>query len=241
MLSSTFEKRVRGDERERCSQLSQYRSQRLPRNLENRQPKSGKDNNFIGDVEILETLNSKILTKPSSQNNGKMQLNDTQLPFDVEFETNYDSGVIDIASDAVSQCPVESGVIWTPWGTVSAGTVLAGIAAGLEPQKVQLRTLLAFSKRQNFDRNDRQYNVVVDNKWAATLAGDLAEITLIQAPESTSKGFSIGAPGIWNSTAIPRWYFLTKPEKLEMTDAEIRGGLDGLIIAKKLKIGKIII
>lgn len=72
----------------------------------------------------------------------------------------------------------------------------------------------------------------VDNRWAATLAGDLAEVALLQAPGVDQ--VSVGASGGWNNTIIPKWYFLTQRERLEMTDAEIRGGLDGLILAKNV-------
>lgn len=69
----------------------------------------------------------------------------------------------------------------------------------------------------------------VDNRYAATLSGDLAEVALLQGP--TLPTVAVGAIGGWNSTFIPRWYFLSQRERFEMTDAEIRGGLDGLILA----------
>lgn len=68
----------------------------------------------------------------------------------------------------------------------------------------------------------------VDNRWAATLGGDLSEVTLLQGP--LSREISVGAAGAWNSTAVPHWYFLSQRERLEMTDAEIRGGIDGLAL-----------
>lgn len=45
-----------------------------------------------------------------------------------------------------------------------------------------------------------------------------------------SRDVSVGASGAWNSTTVPHWYFLSQRERLEMTDAEIRGGIDGLIL-----------
>lgn len=72
----------------------------------------------------------------------------------------------------------------------------------------------------------------VDNRWAATLAGDLAEVTLLQGP--LSREISVGAAGAWNSTTVPHWYFLSQRERLEMTDAEIRGGIDGLAIGSNI-------
>lgn len=63
--------------------------------------------------------------------------------------------------------------------------------------------------------------------------GDIAEAALFQAHKDGN--IEIGAPGAWNSTSVPRWYFLSKQEPSEMTDAEIRGGLDGLIIGENIK------
>ncbi|CAD7011746.1 unnamed protein product [Ceratitis capitata] len=186
MLSSSIDMRVRGDEGSVCSRLSQYRSQRLRRSANNLQ----RNNELIGDVEMLESWNAK------AQNNG---------------------------------------VIWTPWGTVSAGALLAGVATGLQQQSVQLRTLLALSSRNNGYTNLPQTATVsVDNRWAATLAGDLAEVALVQVPFTTTETASVGANGAWNSTVMPKWYFLMQRQNFEMTDAEIRGGLDGLIIAMNI-------
>lgn len=107
-----------------------------------------------------------------------------------------------------------------------------GIAAGLVQQNVATRELLLLTRTymQNPRPNNRQQVVLnIDNRWAATLAGDLAEVALLQGP--IAKENSVGASGAWNSTTVPHWYFLTQREHLEMTDAEIRGGIDGLILA----------
>lgn len=78
----------------------------------------------------------------------------------------------------------------------------------------------------------QQVQLNVDNRFAATLAGDLAEITLLQGP--MSREISVGAPGAWNSTTVPHWYFLSQRERLEMTDAEIRGGIDGIVLGMNI-------
>lgn len=141
---------------------------------------------------------------------------------------DIDAGVID-ASTTLSQCPVENGVMRTMWGAVSVGPLITGIAAGLSPQQVAARELLALS-RSNSGQSARQTQPLnVDNRWAATLAGDLAEVALLQGP--ISNVIQVGGIGGWNSTTIPRWYFLSQRDRLEQTDAEIRGGLDGLILA----------
>ncbi|XP_053679767.1 uncharacterized protein LOC128730713 [Anopheles nili] len=141
-----------------------------------------------------------------------------------------DASLVDIASNAISACPVENGNVYTPWGPVMAGTVLAGIAAGLEPQTVQLRDLMS---RTSEYRSRQSQPMRVDNRWAATLSGDLAEVALLHAP-SAGNNVQVGAAGAWNRTVSPRWFFLNQREHLQMTDAEIRAGIDGLLIATNI-------
>lgn len=147
-----------------------------------------------------------------------------------------DAGLIDVASNAISQCPVENGVMRTTWGAVAVGPLIAGIAAGLTQQTVTTRELLTLTKsysRNRFNGQQQQQQLSVDNRWAATLAGDLAEVALLQGPMTNR--ISVGAAGAWNSTALPRWYFLSQRERLELTDAEIRGGIDGLVLAQNIR------
>lgn len=66
----------------------------------------------------------------------------------------------------------------------------------------------------------------VNNLYAGTFSGDLGEVVLRQGPRSSGQ-MNIGGPGGWNNTAMPQHYFLAKNENYEMSDAEIRGGLDG--------------
>ncbi|XP_012278455.1 uncharacterized protein LOC105698628 isoform X2 [Orussus abietinus] len=127
-----------------------------------------------------------------------------------------------------SRCPVENGVIKTRWGAVSAGAVLAGLAAGLQPQTVSVRDVL----RGRAMDSGLSEDVSVNNVWLATLAGDLAEMAILQGPHMRNEEMDIGVNGNWNSSTLPRWYFLGSSENLEFTAAEIRGDLDGLIIAE---------
>ncbi|XP_033234559.1 uncharacterized protein [Drosophila pseudoobscura] len=220
MLSSTFDTRVRGDENSVCNQLSQYRAHRLPRSAKN-----DDENNFIGDVEWL--------SEDTRPKRGRSAIPDSKY---VQFgELDYETDWAYSGTEGTSQCPVEDGLVRTPWGTVSAGTVIAGIAAGVQQQTVQLNTLLALaSQRRGRGRSQSQTTNSIDNRWAATLAGDLAEVTLVQVPVSTNNAASVGATGGWNDTVLPHWYFLSQRTNLEATDAEIRGGLDGLILAKNV-------
>jgi hypothetical protein len=54
----------------------------------------------------------------------------------------------------------------------------------------------------------------------------LAEAALEQGPKKLDD-IKVGVTGGWNSTIFPRWYFDNEKEGHELTDAEIRGGLDG--------------
>jgi hypothetical protein len=110
-----------------------------------------------------------------------------------------------------SSCPIESGVIYTKWGAVKAGLVLSGIAAGFQPNPVKTT------------------NGTVESSYASTIAGELSEVALYES--SLSK--TLGNSGGWNSTIVPKYYFVNSNtrENLYLTDAEIRGGFDGLYMA----------
>lgn len=101
--------------------------------------------------------------------------------------------------------------------------------AGIDQQNIPIQTLLAISRVRSQQMSRQSQLPMVDNRWATTLAGDLAETALLQGPILSQ--VAVGAVGGWNSTFVPRWYFLSQRDRFEMTDAEIRGGLDGLILA----------
>lgn len=65
------------------------------------------------------------------------------------------------------------------------------------------------------------------------IVGDVGEVTLFQGPVNPS--IRVGGSGGWNNTQAPRWFFLSQATNNEMTDAEIRGGLDGLILASEMQ------
>ncbi|KAH8233049.1 hypothetical protein KR026_003654, partial [Drosophila bipectinata] len=205
MLSSTFDTRQRGDENTVCNQLSQYRSQRLPRALRRKAEDSNAEWLSLG----LER--GSLVAAPQQ-----------------DYDWTY------VGSEGTSQCPVEDGLVRTSWGTVSAGTLIAGIAAGVQQQTVQVNTLLGLSALRRGRTQMSQTTTGVDNRWAATLSGDLAEVTLVQVPMASNNVATVGATGGWNDTVLPHWYFLSQRTNLEATDAEIRGGLDGLILAKNV-------
>jgi len=152
------------------------------------------------------------------------------------------------------------------WGPVSLGAVIAGIAAGLQPETVKLSEVFP---NESPEKKANLSQLSLDNKWFATvtgndifiaffiihkfstlhflffveyiyqeckidmLTGDLAEAALLQGPVYGK--VSVGVNGNWNSSFLPRWYFLKSNEKLEFTTAEIRGALDGLILANEIE------
>ncbi|CAO1322852.1 unnamed protein product [Diamesa hyperborea] len=238
MMSTSIETQIRGDEATRCNQLSQYRAMRNPRAVKN---------SASEDVEMMKTPEMANVRNRIHKKFGKYQKEDDdeheaeEEPVEheetdsenelVEVSEHQDIGLVDVASNAVSQCPLENGVLHSQWGSFSAGPVIAGLAAGLQPLQVNVRDLIPQGRMGEY-RSARQQSggMTVDNRYAATLSGDLAEVVLRQAPAAAQ----VGAAGAWNNTAAPHWYFLSQRERLEMTDAEIRGGLDGLIMGMNI-------
>lgn len=115
----------------------------------------------------------------------------------------------------ISDCPIEDGVVYTKWGSIQAGSVLAGIAAGFENIAIESE------------------KVDAENEFAATISGDIAEVATWQGTNLNS--YDVGTKGSWNSTLVPKYYFINDNEKYQFTDAEIRGDLDGLIMATKVQ------
>ncbi|GBP39809.1 hypothetical protein EVAR_88311_1 [Eumeta japonica] len=125
-----------------------------------------------------------------------------------------------------SRCPTETGVVSTVWGPVSMGTVVTGVASGMEEQNVLVSDLVTLTS--GFENNR---TIIVNNRYASTIAGDIAEAAVRQGT-TAGNVLSVGALGGWNSTNLRRHYFLTKNTNVELTDAEIRGGLDGIILSE---------
>lgn len=62
------------------------------------------------------------------------------------------------------------------WGPVSAGPLIAGIAAGLQPEDVPLSEW--FSEEKNTERKANLSKLSLNNKWIATIAGNKVSIFL---------------------------------------------------------------
>ncbi|XP_034947105.1 uncharacterized protein [Chelonus insularis] len=218
MVSTSIEFKKRGDESSTCRTSSQYR--RI-RNTED-----GKQSDHIkSDVEMLTP--DELEEMGHTNNDSKSNFNPNS--FYPPLPPNHPATAQIKQQQPLSKCPLENGVIYTSWGTVTGGSLLAGLAAGLQFQTARLTDLVP----KNEERIDIYSNVTIDNKWFATLAGDLAEITLVQGPEK--ENLELGLNGHWNSSILPKYYFLDDNDNTEFTAAEIRGGLDGLILASNIR------
>lgn len=163
-----------------------------------------------------------------------------------------------VTRNTISRCPIETGVVRsTNYGTISPGIFIASIAAGLQPQSVQINDFLSHDimETENFanielmemrdseseTRSEKRARLisslqVIDNQFAAGVSGDLAEVCVFQGP-IFGVNTSVGLAGQWNDTLYPRVHLLstTHQELWEMTDAEILAGLDGLFISQNIQ------
>ncbi|GAB0089351.1 Sec1-like protein [Sergentomyia squamirostris] len=151
----------------------------------------------------------------------------------------------------VSRCPIEVGLAQTrSYGSVSPGIFIASIAAGLQPQTVQLKEFVAAQKTtkdklyENLETLD-EVNVSekigkllksldsVENTFAANLAGDLAEVCVYQGPFQGTN-VAVGIPGNWNDTFFPRLKYMIEGHsgRWEMTQSELVTGIDGMFVAQ---------
>ncbi|KAM3967620.1 uncharacterized protein ACR2FA_011171 isoform 2-T2 [Aphomia sociella] len=128
-----------------------------------------------------------------------------------------------------STCPILTGVISTRWGAVSAGNLIAGIAAGAQLQQVTLTELTRGLSSGVISTQQQS----VSNIYPATLSGDIAEAVLIQGTRGVSS-ITIGGTGNWNSTQAQKFFMLSSRQNVEMTDPEIRGDLDGFILGNRM-------
>ncbi|XP_070159046.1 uncharacterized protein [Polyergus mexicanus] len=224
MLSSSIEIFERGDEGTVCRYADN--AYRYARSVDN----NHSINTNINIPDEVETLTPEQIDVITNHKNGITEDTIDPNAFYPELPPNHPKNARLLAFPPRSRCPVENGVIKTNWGPVSAGPLIAGIAAGLQPEIVELSKVFP---NESPERKANLSKLLLDNRWIATLAGDLAEVTLIQGP--TNEKLNVGVNGNWNSSFVPRWYFLNSNEKLQFTTAEIRGGLDGLILANEIE------
>lgn len=176
MLSNSIDKEVRGDEPTKCSQLAQYRDY-------NRVPRDVSDVEMINDVKHPKNLQASKL---------QAAVDDYDLDDEQAGEPRTIDLGVDLSNTQISQCPLENGVVRTKWGAINAGTLLAGIATGLMPQQVRLLDIMPRNLKGGQKARQTQQDFI-DNRWAATLAGDLSEAALSQGPRQT---IQVGANGV---------------------------------------------
>ncbi|KAJ8683488.1 hypothetical protein QAD02_019280 [Eretmocerus hayati] len=213
MISSSIDIYERDNERTLCKSNNGYGYNQYGRRPSQIQKRNVRDDVEVLSPEKLSLLQDEKTIDPSSQ-----------YPF-----LSAKDRATRFVDSPVSQCPAENGVMKTRWGTVSAGSVLAGIASSLESQSISISTFLT-RHQSGQPVFDYPRNTVLDSKMFATLAGDLAEVALIQGAQRNGD-YTIGTTGNWNSSDQPLYYLLDGNENLQMTAAEIRGGIDGLILA----------
>ncbi|XP_054267048.1 uncharacterized protein LOC128989201 [Macrosteles quadrilineatus] len=137
-----------------------------------------------------------------------------------------------------SVCPIETGVVLTPAGSVNVGRLLTAMLAALTPQQIPLSQLLT---TEQLILCRLLPTDTINNVWAATLAGDLAEAAVEQSP-LYEMNVKIRIPGRWNNTQIPTHFYFDKvpfdiidKHQWQITDAEILGGIDGLLLGRKVQ------
>ncbi|KAK2727224.1 uncharacterized protein LOC136033098 isoform X2 [Artemia franciscana] len=131
----------------------------------------------------------------------------------------------------ISKSPLQRGVIYTPYGTVAAGPVLSGIAAGLEPQTVRLRDWMG---SVYYNWSDTVLDRSINNIWGTTIASDIAQSGLLRIHLSHT---TVGPSGSWNDSLgiCPREFALHNEDPSYLTNAEIYGGIDGLLLGLKMR------
>lgn len=140
----------------------------------------------------------------------------------------------------VSKCPLELGVAQTDhYGDLSLGTLIGAIAAGLQPQTVQINELMGtYRQYQNLESMDetprslrldklfRNLNTI-DNHLAAGLAGDLAEVCVYQTPFVGNK-FQIGKKfnlgNFANFLTLHSHRYTKHVERHDFSEIEFAGG-----------------
>uniref|UniRef100_A0A1B6D0F0 Uncharacterized protein n=1 Tax=Clastoptera arizonana TaxID=38151 RepID=A0A1B6D0F0_9HEMI len=224
MLSSSVDLWERGDEGSVCNSLKNlaqtWDNGRIPRSVNNK--------NLDNDAETFDPLAIKKTDKTQSGN----------------FLSGVPRSYMDTYTDtALSSCPIENGVIYTKYGSVKIGMVLAGIAAGLQSQTVSQNNLFQLAARgKTYKRPSTMLRGLttftstpsVSNRWVATLSGEIAELSLLQGPIN-QQSMRVGLSGGWNDTLVPRYYFLSEQSRDALTDTDIRGAVDGLLMATNIQ------
>ncbi|KAK6619720.1 hypothetical protein RUM43_012478 [Polyplax serrata] len=127
----------------------------------------------------------------------------------------------------LSDCPAINGIITTPYGSLAIGHVIAGLAAGLNPEEIPPGKLSV-----NLEELENQRDMV-SNIWATTLAGTVAD-TISTSALAEMDDLQI-LKGGWNESTNPKWYLLKNDQYKHLTEVSLRGSLDGLFLGLSAK------
>ncbi|XP_037076356.1 uncharacterized protein LOC119097420 [Pollicipes pollicipes] len=111
------------------------------------------------------------------------------------------------------------------------------MAAGLSEQDVSVADVVGSDTLTLQELTQQQRSLQLNNIWAATLAGDVAQTALhYEGRGGNNAPAVLGPGGFWNSTYCPHEYSLaSRASVTAMTNAEIYGGIDGYLIGSQLK------
>lgn len=113
---------------------------------------------------------------------------------------------------------IEKGVVLTPHGTLALGHVVAGISCGGFNRDTYMAIPQIYGSTSSH----------LDNLFFTTVAGDIGQ-TALQYYSDPLKYILFGPAGHWNSQTDPTVY-TTSSKDSEMTEAEIVGDMDGVIL-----------
>ena len=114
----------------------------------------------------------------------------------------------------------ETGVVLTKRsGTVAAGHVITGISCGGFNRDTQL----------SFAGWMRDTSSHLDNLFFVTISGDMGQTSLLFYSHNRSTHKLFGPSGQWDDLSCPKVYSLNPPVS-ELTEAEINGDMDGVIL-----------
>ena len=140
-----------------------------------------------------------------------------------ELKTGLDDDEKGLLKDMIdhgssSSTGLEIGVMLTRNGTVALSHAIAGIDCGGFNRDTHVTTAAFVGLTSN-----------IDNLFQATISGDIGQTTLLHY--GYPRNFPLlGPSGKWDDTSCPKVYHLKGMLSSELTDAEILGDMDGVIL-----------
>ncbi|KAK8739370.1 hypothetical protein OTU49_003598 [Cherax quadricarinatus] len=134
--------------------------------------------------------------------------------------------------------PIENGVMYTPYGPVSVGTLLSGIMAADKTSTVTIRQIYGDSQISYMPAEMQNKNL--DPLYIATLSGDIGQSAVATGlVGTTGSGIYLGPSGKFNNyTSAPKLFTLEKGYDgitAYLSQAEIFAGIDAMLISTYLR------